>query len=160
SGRRRAYRSELGAASCFPHLVRGSDQDLQEMRQAIHEPIEAKYKEFATGRRHRCFGLLDREAGRTGRTNGRPGEAYIETAVKACDTSSCPFEQGSTMAKHKKPGALVPSPLAGYGSLVAGISELLDQARRTAVRTVNSILTATYWEVGRRIVEFEQAGRA
>lgn len=31
---------------------------------------------------------------------------------------------------------------------------------RTSARTVNSILTATYWEIGRRIVEFEQGGEA
>jgi predicted nuclease of restriction endonuclease-like (RecB) superfamily len=49
-------------------------------------------------------------------------------------------------------------PLADYGGLVTGISELLDSARRTSARTVNGILTATYWEIGRRIVEYEQAG--
>jgi hypothetical protein len=45
-----------------------------------------------------------------------------------------------------------------YGSLLSSVSELLQQARRTSARTVNAILTATYWEIGRRIVEFEQAG--
>lgn len=30
--------------------------------------------------------------------------------------------------------------------------------RRTSARSVNAIMTRTYWEVGRRIVEFEQAG--
>jgi len=49
-------------------------------------------------------------------------------------------------------------PLQNYGSLISGISELLDSARRTSARAVNSILTATYWEIGRRIVEYEQAG--
>jgi len=48
--------------------------------------------------------------------------------------------------------------LGGYGSLVAGIGELLEQVRRQAARAVNSLLTATYWEIGRRIVEFEQGG--
>ncbi|NLF19753.1 MAG: DUF1016 domain-containing protein [Lentisphaerae bacterium] len=48
----------------------------------------------------------------------------------------------------------------GYGCLVDGIGTLLEQARRQAVRTVNSLLTATYWEIGRRIVEFEQGGAA
>ena len=47
----------------------------------------------------------------------------------------------------------------GYGCLVDGIGTLLEQARRQAVRTVNSLLTATYWEIGRRIVEVEQAGK-
>jgi predicted nuclease of restriction endonuclease-like (RecB) superfamily len=48
----------------------------------------------------------------------------------------------------------------GYGDLLTGISDLLDQARRMSARTVNNILTATYWEIGRRIVEHEQGGRA
>jgi predicted nuclease of restriction endonuclease-like (RecB) superfamily len=46
-----------------------------------------------------------------------------------------------------------------YFSFLGGISELLDQARRVVVRSVNSVLTATYWEVGRRLVEFEQGGK-
>jgi predicted nuclease of restriction endonuclease-like (RecB) superfamily len=36
----------------------------------------------------------------------------------------------------------------------------LQAARRASARTVNAIMTATYWEMGRRIVEFEQAGKA
>lgn len=47
-----------------------------------------------------------------------------------------------------------------YDSLVGGIAVLLEQSRRGAARAVNSLLTATYWEVGRRIVEFEQGGKA
>jgi predicted nuclease of restriction endonuclease-like (RecB) superfamily len=35
---------------------------------------------------------------------------------------------------------------------------LLEKARRASARTVNALMTATYWEVGRRIVEFEQHG--
>jgi len=51
-----------------------------------------------------------------------------------------------------------PHPRA-YSGLVGGISELLEIARRASARTVNAFMTATYWEVGRRIVEFEQAGQ-
>jgi hypothetical protein len=36
---------------------------------------------------------------------------------------------------------------------------LLDAARRRSARAVDTILTATYWEVGRRIVQHEQRGR-
>lgn len=46
----------------------------------------------------------------------------------------------------------------GYGNLVSGIGELLEAGRRTTTRSVNAIMTATYWEIGRRIVEFEQRG--
>ncbi|MGH3090657.1 MAG: PDDEXK nuclease domain-containing protein [Rubrobacteraceae bacterium] len=46
-----------------------------------------------------------------------------------------------------------------YRGLVGGIAELLEAARRTSARAVNAVMTATYWEIGRRIVEFEQQGR-
>jgi predicted nuclease of restriction endonuclease-like (RecB) superfamily len=46
-----------------------------------------------------------------------------------------------------------------YGGLIGGIAELLEAARRNAARTVNALMTATYWEIGRRIVEFEQQGQ-
>ena len=62
----------------------------------------------------------------------------------------------------KKPPAkkkTAPSALAReYPGLVGGIGELLEAARRASARTVNAFMTATYWEVGRRIVEFEQGG--
>lgn len=45
-----------------------------------------------------------------------------------------------------------------YDGLLSSVSALLEQARRTSARTVNAILTATYWDIGRRIVEFEQRG--
>jgi len=47
-----------------------------------------------------------------------------------------------------------------YGRLVADISGPLERSQRGAVRSVNAILTATYWEIGRRIVEHEQGGKA
>lgn len=60
------------------------------------------------------------------------------------------------MAK-KRTGHPAPVPL--YDQLVTGIADLLDQARRSAARAVNGILTAAYWEIGRRIVEHEQGGK-
>lgn len=45
-----------------------------------------------------------------------------------------------------------------YGSLVVDITKLLEHSRHTSARSVNAIMTATYWEIGRRIVEFEQKG--
>ena len=46
----------------------------------------------------------------------------------------------------------------GYETLLRGVSTLLEEARRLAARSVNTIITATYWEIGRRIVEYEQRG--
>ena len=45
-----------------------------------------------------------------------------------------------------------------YDSILGDISNVIDVALRSAARSVNSIITAAYWLIGRRIVEFEQAG--
>src|ERR1700732_3219615 len=45
-----------------------------------------------------------------------------------------------------------------YNNIRAGIVELLKTARSSAARNVNTLMTATYWEIGRRIVQSEQAG--
>jgi len=50
--------------------------------------------------------------------------------------------------------------VASYAKLLGGVVDLLEQARRAAARSVNAVMTATYWEIGRRIVEFEQRGEA
>ena len=44
-------------------------------------------------------------------------------------------------------------------SIAVVVSTLLEEARRAAARSVNAILTATYWEIGRQIVVFEQEGQ-
>ncbi len=46
----------------------------------------------------------------------------------------------------------------GYDAVLSAMVELLESARRLSARAVNSIMTATYWEIGRRIVELEQGG--
>ena len=56
----------------------------------------------------------------------------------------------------KKPVTAAP---VAYTGLIGGIGELLETARHATARAVNSLMTATYWEVGRRIVEFEQGGK-
>jgi predicted nuclease of restriction endonuclease-like (RecB) superfamily len=48
---------------------------------------------------------------------------------------------------------------SGYKGVLSGVVELLNAARRASARVVNSLMTATYWEIGRRIVEHEQAGQ-
>lgn len=46
-----------------------------------------------------------------------------------------------------------------YGGIHGDIVALLEAARRAAARSVNALMTASYWEIGRRIVEFEQGGQ-
>jgi len=45
-----------------------------------------------------------------------------------------------------------------YDSILGDIANVIDAARRSAARSVNCIITAAYWFVGQRIVEFEQKG--
>jgi predicted nuclease of restriction endonuclease-like (RecB) superfamily len=46
-----------------------------------------------------------------------------------------------------------------YKTLVAQISNILIKGKKLAYQTVNAILTTTYYEIGRQIVEFEQGGK-
>lgn len=48
--------------------------------------------------------------------------------------------------------------IKGYNTILSDVAELLESARRVSARATNAIMTATYWEIGRRIVEFEQKG--
>ncbi|WP_260441525.1 DUF1016 N-terminal domain-containing protein [Burkholderia sp. Bp8991] len=47
---------------------------------------------------------------------------------------------------------------AAYAGLHREIADVVASAREATARTVNALMTATYWEIGRRIVEFEQGG--
>jgi predicted nuclease of restriction endonuclease-like (RecB) superfamily len=47
-----------------------------------------------------------------------------------------------------------------YGDLVERISHTYNHGRAAAMLAVNSHLIETYWQAGRQIVEFEQAGHA
>ncbi|MFZ0520600.1 MAG: PDDEXK nuclease domain-containing protein [Candidatus Acidiferrales bacterium] len=46
-----------------------------------------------------------------------------------------------------------------YPEFVSQLVAVLEQTRRNSARSINSIMTATYWEIGRRIVEHEQRGQ-
>lgn len=46
-----------------------------------------------------------------------------------------------------------------YKLILADVVDLLDRARRSSSRAVNSVMTSTYWEIGHRIVEYEQGGK-
>lgn len=49
--------------------------------------------------------------------------------------------------------------LQNYSAIRTEIVALLNTARTASARSVNALMTATYWEIGRRIVEFEQQGQ-
>ena len=47
---------------------------------------------------------------------------------------------------------------ASYQAIFGDVSKIIDAARDSATRSVNAAMTAAYWLIGRRIVEFEQSG--
>ena len=47
---------------------------------------------------------------------------------------------------------------AQYEVVYGEVSKIIDAARESAARSVNSAMTAGYWLIGHRIVEFEQSG--
>lgn len=48
---------------------------------------------------------------------------------------------------------------ARYHSIFGEVSRIIDAARGSAARSVNALMTAAYWLIGRHIVEFEQHGK-
>lgn len=60
------------------------------------------------------------------------------------------------MASQKKHPAVLDH---DYVAVLDDVATLLVASRTAAARTVNSLLTSTYWFIGRRIVEGEQRGR-
>lgn len=60
----------------------------------------------------------------------------------------------------KRPVSTVTREPENYEEIRAGIVDLLKAARAASARSVNAVMTATYWEIGRRIVEQEQGGTA
>jgi predicted nuclease of restriction endonuclease-like (RecB) superfamily len=53
----------------------------------------------------------------------------------------------------------IPALPTGYVGICSGIVELLNATRQAAARNINSLMTASYWEIGRRIVQAEQKGK-
>lgn len=51
------------------------------------------------------------------------------------------------------------SDLRDYDTVLSEVIDLLESARRASARSVNAVITTTYWEIGRRIVVSEQGGR-
>jgi predicted nuclease of restriction endonuclease-like (RecB) superfamily len=47
----------------------------------------------------------------------------------------------------------------GYDAMLDRVVGLIDEARHASARSVNALMTATYWLIGRHIVEFEQGGK-
>jgi hypothetical protein len=51
------------------------------------------------------------------------------------------------------------SEIAGYDTILSEVIYLLESARHASARAVNVFMTSTYWLIGRRIIEWEQAGK-
>ena len=56
------------------------------------------------------------------------------------------------------PDAADADPDLNYVAMQRDVVALVESARQVAARRVNALMSATYWEIGRRIVESEQQG--
>jgi predicted nuclease of restriction endonuclease-like (RecB) superfamily len=79
---------------------------------------------------------------------------FILRAIKIGNPSIHMKKSSKQITLAKKDVALL-----GYDTILSSIVELLESARLASARSINTIITATYWEIGRRIVQFEQGGR-
>ena len=61
----------------------------------------------------------------------------------------CPKRRRSSMAGER-----------AFDGVLADVVRLVEKARRASARSVNAILTSTYWAIGQRIVVEEQKGEA
>jgi hypothetical protein len=50
-------------------------------------------------------------------------------------------------------------PEGEYSDTFSDVVALLEEGQRAAARSINALMTATYWPVGPRIVESEQGGQ-
>ncbi len=64
-----------------------------------------------------------------------------------------------TKEASKNKGLAATENVAGYEEMLHEFVALLEASRRASARAVNAVMTATYWEIGRRIVEIEQKGK-
>ena len=49
---------------------------------------------------------------------------------------------------------------ARYETVFGEVSEIVEAARRSAARSVNAVMTAAYWLIGKHVIELEQKGRS
>ena len=63
---------------------------------------------------------------------------------------------GKAGTRKAKRGAV--GQLAGYDDVLSDVAQVIEAGRRAAARSVNTAMTTSYWFIGRRIVEAEQAG--
>jgi hypothetical protein len=94
-------------------------------------------------------------SGATASLTGRPPEASAEATMNRCvvfpDERRTRCQTDAVLLFSMKPSS--------YDHTLADVTQLLASARAAAARSINTVMTATYFLVGRRIVEAEQHGR-
>ncbi len=62
------------------------------------------------------------------------------------------------MTRPARPGNSLAASDENYAAVLEDVARLVEEARQTAARTVNTIMCAVYWTIGKRIVDHEQRG--
>lgn len=79
------------------------------------------------------------------------------TSIHDGERSTTPLRHQEGMVLTKRTLELEES--ARYQGLLVSISELLIDGRRHAAKSLNAVLTRTYWSIGQHLVEYEQGGK-
>lgn len=104
------------------------------------------------------------------RSRCRPGKtqtvsvesAHRSTAALASaadDACSARHRRALWWPMKAKKGDIVQERGRGYEAVLSDVVRLIEASRSAAARSVNAVMTATYWGIGQRIVEHEQGGR-
>ncbi len=67
--------------------------------------------------------------------------------------------KGGAMSRQWKSGSDTELLNDRYDEILADVAALLEDARHAAARSVNAVMTMTYWQIGQRIFEHEQGGQ-
>jgi len=87
------------------------------------------------------------------------GKRSKKTPKKSAPKTKDAIKTGSALRQNTSENKVPSQNLDIYTDFANGISALLEESKHLAAHSVNAILTATYWEMGRRIVEIEQNGQ-
>ncbi|MDQ2855852.1 MAG: DUF1016 N-terminal domain-containing protein, partial [Acidobacteriota bacterium] len=87
------------------------------------------------------------QRGKTGRATKNKKESILTYVI-------APMVKGNRKIKLQDNNSMV-----GYDEVLGDVVQLLETGRKAAAWSVNSIMTATYWLMGRRIVEFNRHGQ-
>lgn len=102
--------------------------------------------------------LLDQSGFIQGISNPFSPRTSLDSGHRMLEERSGLAIVSALVSKRKNPKEEERLDIEGYDEVFAELTGLVEDARRSAARSVNALMTAIYWAIGRRIVQHEQHG--